>query len=205
MLTIRVARWPQDAAALSQLDTAFATDRIYRPVREEFAFRLVEERVNPPLQKQYEFDPADLAERQNWDYATLAEEGGQLAGFAAAQYVAWNRRVVLWHLYVMPSHRGKSVGTQLLDAVDAFAQSAQARCLWLETQNVNYPAIQFYLRSGFAFCGFDASLYDPESVAPDETALFFARPVVSRYPKKKSPAAGNNDPPSPVLSTRVDQ
>ena len=65
----------------------------------------------------------------------------------------------------------------LLEAVDAFARSVSARCVWLETQNVNYPAIQFYRRAGFAFCGFDTSLYDPNDLIMEDVALFFARPV----------------------------
>ena len=174
MLTIRLARWPQDVAALSGLETGFTTERIYRPVREELSFRLVEETVQPPLRKQYEFHPSDPEARQNWDYTAVAEADNALAGFAAAQYVAWNRRVILWHLYVMPASRGKGVGKRLLEAVDAYAQSVQARCVWVETQNVNYPAIQFYRRCGFASCGFDETLYDPSSLTQDEVALFFA-------------------------------
>lgn len=177
MLTLRSAQWPEDVATLASLDTAFTTERIYRPVREAFSFRLIEERITPALWKRYDFQPADPEERRNWDYTVIAEEDGHLAGFAAAQYVAWNRRVTLWHLYVMPTHRRRGVGTRLLETLECFARSVQARCLWLETQNVNYPAIQFYRRAGFAFCGFDASLYDPESVPGEEIALFFARPV----------------------------
>ena len=177
MLTIRSAQWPQDVAALYALDTAFTTERIYRPVREELSFRLVEETAQQPLRKQYEFEPSNPEARQNWDYAAVAEEDGELAGFAAAQYVTWNRRVILWHLYVVSSFRNKGVGKRLLEAIDVYAQSAQARCVWLETQNVNYPAIQFYRHCGFAFCGFDESLYDPTTLTQEEVALFFVRPV----------------------------
>jgi len=179
MLTIRPAQWPQDVEALSGLDTSFVTDKIYRPVREELSIRLVEERVKPPFHKTYAFQPADPTERQSWDCAAIAEDEGRLAGFMAAQYVSWNRRVALWHLYVMPSYRGLGVGTRLLAALDAFARSTRARCLWLETQNVNYPAIQFYRRRGFTCCGFDDTLYDPESLANEEVALFFARPIIT--------------------------
>jgi ribosomal protein S18 acetylase RimI-like enzyme len=179
MLTIRPAQWPQDEAALSALDTAFETDKIYRLVREELSFRLIEETVNPPLRKQYPFRPDDLNERRNWSYTAIAEEEGTLAGFTAAEYAAWNRRTIIWHLYVMPSYRGRGVGTRLLDALDAFAQSMGARCLWLETQNVNYPAVRFYQRAGFRCCGLDESLYDPTGPAKEEIALFFVRPVSS--------------------------
>ncbi len=137
-----------------------------------------EEAVAPPLQKRYPFQPADAEERQSWDYTAVAEEDSTLAGFAAAQYVAWNRRVVLWHLYVAPAFRRQGVGSRLLSAVDAFARSTGARYVWLETQNVNAPAIRFYRWSGFQFCGFDATLYDLAD-SNEEIALFFARPVIT--------------------------
>jgi ribosomal protein S18 acetylase RimI-like enzyme len=177
MLTIRPARWPDDAPALAALDTSFVTAQLFRLVREEFSARLVEEDLSPPLRKVYPFDPADPAERSAWDWTAVAEDGGGLAGFAAAQYTAWNRRVILWHLYVAPSFRRWGVGTALLTALKQFAQSAGARCVWLETQNVNYPAIQFYCRAGFRFCGFDETLYDPAGQERQEIALFFARMV----------------------------
>lgn len=177
MLTVRSAQWPQDEVVLSAIDTGFETEQIYVLVREELSARLVEKTITPSLRKQYPFDPASSEERQNWDFTAIAEAEGQLAGFAAAQYVAWNRRVILWHLYILPAYRRRGVGTQLLNALETFAQSVRARCLWLETQNINYPAIQFYLQSGFTFCGFDNTLYDPETLIHEEIALFFARPL----------------------------
>lgn len=62
-------------------------------------------------------------------------------------------------------------------AVEGYARAEGARCLWLETSNVNEPAIQFYRREGFVLCGLDQSLYDPTSDAGGETALYFARPI----------------------------
>lgn len=100
-----------------------------------------------------------------------------MVGFAATQYTGWNRRAVIWHLYVALDDRGRGVGTRLLSSVEAFARDAGARCLWLETQNVNHAAVRFYLRAGFTLCGLDMSLYDPQGPAGKEVALFFARPV----------------------------
>jgi ribosomal protein S18 acetylase RimI-like enzyme len=57
------------------------------------------------------------------------------------------------------------------------AQYWRARCLWLETQNVNYAAIQFYQQLGFQWCGLDTTLYDSQESAAGEIALFFARPL----------------------------
>jgi ribosomal protein S18 acetylase RimI-like enzyme len=177
MLTLRSVQWEADMALLSGLDTSFETDRIYVPEREGLSFRLMEQCVSPPLRKRYPFDSTDVEERQGWDCAIIAEENGQLAGFAAAQFRAWNRRVIVHHLYVSPAFRRQGVGRKLLDAFDTYASSVNARCLWVETQNVNAPAIEFYQRAGFEFCGLDTSLYDPENVGTNEIAVFFARPV----------------------------
>ena len=48
------------------------------------------------------------------------------------------------------------------------------RCSWLETQNVNYPAAQFYRRLGFRLCGLDETLYRPgiPGMLPGEVALY---------------------------------
>ena len=45
----------------------------------------------------------------------------------------------------------------------------------VETQTVNYGAVRFYRSMGFAWCGFDTSLYDPGDAGVDEVALFFSR------------------------------
>ena len=177
MFVIRPARWPQDLPALSASDTSFFTDTVYRVTQDGLSFRLLEEAATPPLYKSYPFDPSDPEERANWDHAVVAESEGRLVGFAAAEYMAWNRRAVIWHLYVAPDYRGRGVGTRLLNSVDDFARKARARCLWLETQNVNVPAVRFYLRSGFMLCGLDTSLYDPDGVAGGAVTLFFARAV----------------------------
>ena len=50
-----------------------------------------------------------------------------------------------------------------------------ARCLWLETQDVNYDAIQFYQRVGFQWRGLDRSFDEHDGSATDETAVFFMR------------------------------
>ena len=59
------------------------------------------------------------------------------------------------------SARGVGIGRALLQAIEPIARAAGALRLWLETQNVNYPAIRFYRRQGFRLVGLDESLYDP--------------------------------------------
>ncbi len=177
MFVIRSARWPDDISLPARLDTSFATDRIYRVIRDEFGFRLAGEKVDPPLHKDHS-SAADDDTLREMDCAIVAERDGELVGFAAAEHETWNRRLIVRHLYVAARHRGGGIGRALLDHLDIFARSAGARCLWLETQNTNYPAIQFYQHVGFRLCGLDESLYDPAGPGRNEIALFFVRELI---------------------------
>jgi ribosomal protein S18 acetylase RimI-like enzyme len=174
MLTLRSLRWPGDRQAILALDTSFATERVYRVVGTAQSFALHDTAIAPPLHKIY--DLASEVERfPALDHVLLAELDTQLAGVAALSYEASNRRAILWHLYVGRAYRGRGIGRALIDAMVVRAQQYQARCLWLETQDVNYGAIQFYQRVGFEWCGLDLSLDDREGAPTDETAVFFMR------------------------------
>jgi GNAT superfamily N-acetyltransferase len=173
-MTLRAARWPDDLPLLAGIDTSFTTDRIYRVVRDELSFTLIEEPVGPPLLKEFG-SVTDDTRLPEMGYVAVAEQDGVLAGVVAAEYEAWKRRMAIRHLYVATGYRGRGIGRALLDRIESLARSAGARCLWLDTSNANYPAIQFYQRVGFRLCGVDLSFYDPEGPAQKEIGLFFVR------------------------------
>ena len=102
----------------------------------------------------------------------VAVPDGILVGVAAIEYVAWNRRAILSHLYVEREARGRGIGRMLVQEIQGLANALHARCLWVETQNVNAPAIRFYESCGFAFSGLYTYLYAPHDNA-DEKALLF--------------------------------
>jgi GNAT superfamily N-acetyltransferase len=174
MLTLRSLRWPDDREALLALDTSFTTERVYQVVATAMSFVLHETTITPPLHKVYDLT-AEVECFPELDHVLIAELDAHLAGVAALSYEASNRRAMLWHLYVGRVYRGRGIGRALIDAMVARAQHYQARCLWLETQDVNYGAIQFYQRAGFQCCGLDLSLDDRKGAAIEETAVFFMR------------------------------
>jgi ribosomal protein S18 acetylase RimI-like enzyme len=139
MRIVRAGDRPGDRARIARIDTSFTTNRIYRVTAEPDGFRLHEELTDPPRAKTYPVSYADLGAG-----LVVAEDDGNMVGFGEVVLEQWNRRATIAHLYVPPSHRGQGVGAALLDALDQRARASGARCLWLETQNVNYPAIQFY-------------------------------------------------------------
>lgn len=176
MITIRPLRWPADRAAILGLDTSFTTDRVYRLVRSKHSIALAVDSVTPPRRKDYDL-AADIDALPDCEHVLIAEHDTSLIGLAAIKIEAWNRRAVIWHFYVAPENRGKGVGRRLMDSVCDAVQVFDVRCLWLETQTINYGAIQFYTRVGFEWCGLDTALYDPAVTPPDEIALFFVRPL----------------------------
>lgn len=174
MTTLRRLAWPDDRPALLALDTSFSTDRVYQVIGRADAWRLETAEVSPLRHKSYDL----MYEVDDWptfEHVAVAEEAGRVVGVAALKQVRWNRRAELWHLYVDRAARGRGVGRLLLEQAVQVAQCWDVRAVWLETQTINYPAIQFYRRMGFIWCGLDTSLYDPQGMGSDEAALFFTR------------------------------
>lgn len=169
-MTVRPLDWARGAAGIARIDTSFTTDRVYRFARDKtgfgFALALL---TRVPMTKSYPLPDGDPGEG-----AFVAELDGEIVGFAQVEAPAWNGRAAVRHLYASAPHRGLGLGSALVDALAGHAHAAHGRCLWIETQNVNYPAIQFYLAHGFRLCGLDESFYDPVEL-PGEFALFFAR------------------------------
>ncbi len=176
MLVIRPVHLPDDRVGLHAIDRSFTTDRVYRLVRTPLSFALEAVSVHPPLQKDFPFE-GDPGEGREGEHGLVAQDGDTIAGFATYTHERWNRRTTLWHLYVAPSHRRRGNGRALVEAVIGHARSEGMRCVWLESNTLAYPAIQFYRRLGFELCGLDTSLYDPTVIPPEETAIFFARSV----------------------------
>jgi ribosomal protein S18 acetylase RimI-like enzyme len=176
MIAIRDARLPDDAAAIEAIDTSFATDVVFDVEADGDGFALRERRLSAPLAKRFPLDDVRSDERP-WSHGFVAEDGGVCMGFAAAGFEAWNRRLVLWHLYVHPTGRGRGVGRRLVERVADLGRELGARHIWLETSNLNAPGVAAYRALGFSLTGIDATLYDG-TPAEGEIALFFSRPTL---------------------------
>ena len=176
MPRLRPLEWPRDEASLAGFDLAVTTGTVHAVVQVGFGIpvlSLEEQTVDPPLVKRYAVDWSELPAAT---HVRIAEQGGIAVGVAALEWRGWNRRAELTHLYVDAGARGRGVGAALLADARATAEGWGARCLWVETQQVNAPAVRFYRRHGFTWCGADLTLYDPHE-APGEVALFFALPL----------------------------
>jgi ribosomal protein S18 acetylase RimI-like enzyme len=179
VIALRPLRWPDDRASLLRLDTSFTTDRVFHLEQMNHSFKLDEAAIEQPIHKSYSLvNDVDLIPSHDW--VTIAEYNQAVAGVASMTIEAWNRRAVLHHLYVTGEARRIRVGQALVTAAIEAARNRNARCVWVETQTVNYGAVQFYRSMGFEWCGFDTSLYDPSDAGVGGVGLFFSRDVRSR-------------------------
>lgn len=148
--------------------------------------KLIEEKIEKPFIKDYdafeEERPSRLSERfdiSNWGILS-AFDGQRRIGGAV---IAWNTPgvfmleerddlVCLWDVRVSPEYRGKHTGHRLFDRVMAWARRRNCRLLKVETQNINVPACNFYVRQGCELGVINRYVY-PEFM--NETQLIWYR------------------------------
>src|SRR6266566_2250667 len=185
----------EDAQALHELDYSFETDRIYTLnvrgrltpttgtgslslAKQTLSFELVETPVDPPLYKSYrEFEgtPADVEARLcNVDggYVALANE--RLAGVILLKVEEWRSLTRIENIIVGRQFRRYGIGSLLLNCASDWARNHGCWAILLETQNVNYPAIQFYLRNGLEVWSINQHYYPPGPVE-HEIAIFMGK------------------------------
>ena len=183
-----------DALALHRLDYSFETDRIYslrvngklaqnddvlqtldKPA---LAFELWEISVDPPLYKsfrEYEHKLEEVESRLNsieGGYVALAD--GQIAGAVLLNVEQWRSVAKIEDIIVGRQFRRYGIGSLLLNCASDWARNRGCWAIVLETQNVNYPAIQFYLRNGLDVWSVHQHFYPPGSVE-HEVAIFMGK------------------------------
>jgi ribosomal protein S18 acetylase RimI-like enzyme len=176
---VRPVDIPRDKDGLLRLDTSFVSTQVFH-ARTGAAgeLSLAAEAAGAPVEKRFELklDAGDWTD--GWVVDEQGEESddesGQIRGFVACEYSAWNRRWVIRHFYVDAPHRGRGLGRQLMEAALARGRELGAVTAWVETSNLNYPGVLAYRSLGFELCGFDLTLYRG-TAHDDEFASFLAR------------------------------
>ncbi len=187
-----------DAPALYDLDYNFETDRIYalrvqnRLLRDAqgealdeqtaFVFELVETLLDYPLYKnfrEYENTLADVETKLKTvegGYVALAD--GQVAGGILLYIEEWRSVARVKDIIVGRQFRRYGVGSLLLSCAADWARKRDCWALVLETQNTNYPAIQFYLRNGLEIWSINQHYY-PVGPQDHEVAIFMGKRLTS--------------------------
>ncbi len=185
-----------DTPTLHELDYDFETDRIYalhvhnglvqnkhngsKDSQSVFMFELVETQVDPPFYKNYrEREQADLDARIcNAQGGFVALADGKIAGVIFLNVDETRFVVNIQDMIVGRQYRRYGVGSLLISCASDWARNHECWAIVLETQNTNYPAIQFYLRNGLEIWSINRSFYPPGEYA-HEVAIFMGKRLSS--------------------------
>ena len=94
----------------------------------------------------------------------IAEEAGQMVGFAIVEWTGTAQQVSAYILTVevLPSHRGMGVGGRLLWHLEGSACAEGARSIWLHVDQANQTAILLYEKQGYVEAGQERHFYAPD-------------------------------------------
>lgn len=156
----------------------YSTEIIYSVSSIEFAdtfeFSIKEKKLN--YTKVWETTSEDIEELN-----LIIEKGNsfgafsndELAGWIICEQRAWNNSFYIENILIDEKYRRHGIGIMLIKNAIKEARRLNCRVIELETQNTNYPAIQFYRRMGFNITGLNTRLYDNS----EEIALFMTLDV----------------------------
>ena len=188
-----------DAQALYELGSDFETDRIYTLRVQNhllsshdagsasggqvmFAFELIETQVDPPLYKRFHTHDGALARITSLVHKAgggfVALTDGKIAGgiFLTVDRSRSVARIQEW--IVGRQYRRYGIGSLLLCCASDWGREQKCWALVFETQNTNYPAVQFCLRNGFEIWSISQHFYPP-GVSSHEVALFLGKRLSS--------------------------
>jgi len=151
----------------------YTTDRIYSVSSIEYAgsFEFTIREKSLSYTKVWETGSEDIEE-----FNILIEKGqsfgayykDELIGWIICEQRTWNNSFYIENILIDEKHRRQGIGIMLIKNAIKEARKLNCRVIELETQNTNYPAIQFYRRMGFNITGLNTRLYENS----EEIALF---------------------------------
>ncbi|PKF74164.1 GNAT family N-acetyltransferase [Chryseobacterium sp. PMSZPI] len=156
----------------------YTTDRIYSVSSIEYAgsFEFTLREKSLPYTKIWETDADDIEELNTiieTEHSFGAFINNELIGWIICEHRTWNNSFYIENILIDEKYRRLGIGIQLIKSSIKEARNLNCRVIELETQNTNYPAIQFYRRMGFNITGVNTRLYDNS----EEIALFMTLDV----------------------------
>ncbi len=100
----------------------------------------------------------------------VAEVDGEVRGYVDLIAQPWRRVVRVVNLAVDQGYRRRGIGTTLMRRARQWAIAERAAAMLAEMTTKNYPAISFFRRLGYQFCGFNDHYYTNQDIA-----LFFVQ------------------------------
>lgn len=133
--------------------------RLYCAIDFDQLYAIEEACFQPPLRFSRRYMRQLLASADG--AAWVAEENGQLAGFAIVEWAEEPAVIVAYiqTIEVLAKQRGRGVGIELLRRIEQSAESAGAEVIWLHVSQENAPAIRLYESTGYRCQGREENYY----------------------------------------------
>lgn len=138
----------------SQVGVTFHTVRLPRRMRVEYP-RNLEQLVE---------------DWQRGEGFLVAEVDGEVRGYVDLLVQPWQHMGWVANLAVDRGYRRRGIGTLLMHHAHQWSLELGLRSLLAEATTKNYPALCFYQKLGFRFCGFNDHYYTNQDIT-----LFFVR------------------------------
>lgn len=165
----------RDLTACLMLDGSYETDHVWQVVQQQegddVVARFREVQLPRVTRVRYpSWNEALLAHQERGDLILVAAQASEVLGYLDQetqpdQDVAW-----IHHLVVTPARRREGIGTALLQRGLQHARQEGLTQMMAIVQSKNYPAICFFQRHGFAFCGYNERFYRNQDIG-----LYFGR------------------------------
>lgn len=153
----------------------YRTDHVWQMKVQEsgsqVAIAFQEVRLPRHMEAAYPRDLEQLAEDlQRGEGFFVAEVDGEVRGYVDLLAAPWQVMVHAVNLAVDQRYRRRGIGTALMREARQWAVAQGARAILAEMTTKSYPAISFYRKLGFEFCGFNDRYYTNQDIA-----LFFVQ------------------------------
>jgi len=168
---------PNDLEACLRLDPSYVTRHVWqldlREGRDQVAAQLRSAAL--PRELRLDYPSPDSALLMHWQRGyciMVAEDGyrGEVTGYIDVGPEPDVQTGWLWHLVVDKYRRREGIGSLLLRTAIQWSSDHHLLRITAPVQTQNDPAIRFFQRHGFSFCGFNDRYYRTGSVA-----LYFGR------------------------------
>ncbi len=97
--------------------------------------------------------------------ALFVADDGAVRGFIDVTESEWNQVAYINNFAIAPAYRRKGLGARLMRAALDWGRQKKLRAAMLDTSTKDYPAICFYQKQGFSFCGFNDQHYPNRDIA----------------------------------------
>jgi ribosomal protein S18 acetylase RimI-like enzyme len=163
-----------DLATCLAIDGSYDTDYVWQVTEQEEPGEIVEYfrtvRLPRVMRVAYpSWSEALLAHQERGDLILVATEADEVRGYVDLQPQPDQGSALLHHLIVQEAHRRRGLGTALLARSMADVRHQDLQYVVASVQSKNFPAISFFQRNGFRFCGYNERYFRNQDIA-----LYFA-------------------------------